>query len=385
MARSRLILFVVAALATVFCQAATSPLELREDKNQADGSIFLRAKNRDRYAPRWVWVELTQSDNISSEASFPRGWVLAPGSDKVLARLKPRDPQKSSGYSLRSLDGIGNPEREPDSGTVYLLPWAHGSKQTLTQGYFGAETHHDLRALDFDLDEGTPVHAARAGVVIDVKQDSSVGGRGASYADSGNHVHVLHTDATWAVYAHLQPNSAKVKLGQQITAGQLLGRSGHTGQAAGPHLHFAVYRATYKGSQTIPTVFKTGSGPAAPLVSGQLYYATHPGGKPFKPVLAGDLRIADLRALSKRVPASDKVSFPETRIDRRTLLWCRNGKKRPVRVSVTLRDARGVTVSDPLPYLVTVPAQREVFLFWIDVAGDQPASWQLAVHSSDAP
>lgn len=384
MAPKKLILTAAALLAAVFCKASESLLELSETKDP-DGGVTLRAQNRDAYAPRWVWVEFSDSDNVSSETSFPRGWTLPPASAKVLAKIKPRDPSRGYAYRLRSLDGIGDPGREPDSQAAYLLPWAHGTKHTLTQGYFGVSTHQDMRALDFDLREGTPVHASRVGVVVAVKQDSRVGGPGPRFAELGNYVHVLHFDATWAVYAHLQPGSVKVRLGQQVNAGQVLALSGHTGQAAGPHLHFAAYRATFQGAVTIPTRFKIGPQLLDELRSGRTYYAYHPGGKPFKAVLAGDLDAVQLRASKKTAKATGKVSFPETRVDQRTLLWCRNGRKRPVKVTVSLTRSEGVLVAERLPYQAVIPPLSEVFLFWIDALGDRPASWQAAYRIEEQP
>ena len=43
-------------------------------------------------------------------------------------------------------------------------------------------------------------------------------------------------------YAPLYPDSAKVKTGDQVTAGQELAGIGTTGYSTGPHLHFQVKR-----------------------------------------------------------------------------------------------------------------------------------------------
>ena len=87
--------------------------------------------------------------------------------------------------------------------------------------------------------QGVPVKAARGGVV------SSTGNVwGASY---GNHVVVGHPRAPGGAirvgYCHL--SSIKVKAGQKVRKGQILGYSGNTGNSTGPHLHYEERRSPY--------------------------------------------------------------------------------------------------------------------------------------------
>ncbi len=42
----------------------------------------------------------------------------------------------------------------------------------------------------------------------------------------------------WATYAHLQPGSIPVRMGERVTPGQRLGRLGNSGNSTDPHLHF---------------------------------------------------------------------------------------------------------------------------------------------------
>jgi len=59
---------------------------------------------------------------------------------------------------------------------------------------------------------------------------------------AGNAVVIDHPDGTTTKYFHLMDNSIKVKTGQQITPGQVIGNVGSTGRSTGPHLHFEVWR-----------------------------------------------------------------------------------------------------------------------------------------------
>jgi murein DD-endopeptidase MepM/ murein hydrolase activator NlpD len=58
----------------------------------------------------------------------------------------------------------------------------------------------------------------------------------ADYA--GNTVVVQIAPDVWATYAHLQPGSITVHVGDQVAAGQRLGALGNSGNSTGPHLHF---------------------------------------------------------------------------------------------------------------------------------------------------
>jgi len=55
---------------------------------------------------------------------------------------------------------------------------------------------------------------------------------------SGNHVVIRHADGVFSVYAHLQPGSLKVAVGDRVTSGQAIGLLGGSGNSTEPHLHF---------------------------------------------------------------------------------------------------------------------------------------------------
>lgn len=83
-----------------------------------------------------------------------------------------------------------------------------------------------------------------------------------------------HSDETLATYSHLKQNGVVVKVGEMIKRGQLLGYSGKTGYAQGPHLHFIVYRASDgKGRVSIPVKFMSSNGVLKLPVKGQWYIA----------------------------------------------------------------------------------------------------------------
>ena len=93
---------------------------------------------------------------------------------------------------------------------------------------------------------GLPVRAAAAGLVVSAEDHGEYGGY-------GTHVVLAHRlpggVLAYTVYAHLQIASIRVRAGQRVQAGQMLGRVGMTGHATGPHLHFEVRSADDPGER----------------------------------------------------------------------------------------------------------------------------------------
>jgi len=96
--------------------------------------------------------------------------------------------------------------------------------------YVNGHFSYRHRGVDLACPEGTPVKAAAAGTV--------------SLADDafilhGKTIILDHGQGVSSLYLHL--SAIEVTAGQQVEAGQVIGRVGSTGVATGPHLHFAVY------------------------------------------------------------------------------------------------------------------------------------------------
>jgi murein DD-endopeptidase len=74
---------------------------------------------------------------------------------------------------------------------------------------------------------------------------------------TGNYISLKIGNNQFAFYEHLQPNSIKVKVGQKVRKGDVIGSLGFTGQTNGPHLHFHVADTDSPlGAEGIPFVFK---------------------------------------------------------------------------------------------------------------------------------
>jgi hypothetical protein len=93
---------------------------------------------------------------------------------------------------------------------------------------------------------GDEVHSATAGTVVsvlDTVPETTPGTFPPSITAEkagGNHVVVAIGGGRYAFYAHMQPGSVRVKVGQKVKVGQVLGLLGNSGNSDGPHLHFHI-------------------------------------------------------------------------------------------------------------------------------------------------
>lgn len=95
--------------------------------------------------------------------------------------------------------------------------------------YFGA----DIRAVS----DG-PVIAAVDGMPEQIPGASPTGLELNQYA--GNHIVQDLGNGNYALYAHIKTGAVKVAVGDRLTAGQVIGAVGNTGNSDAPHLHFHV-------------------------------------------------------------------------------------------------------------------------------------------------
>ena len=152
-------------------------------------------------------------------------------------------------------------EQIVDSSFVYSLPYPKGSSHLLIQGYRSAFSHKGRLALDFKMKKGSPVAAARGGIVVRVEEEFKKGGLSKKYYRKANQVVIRHNDGSQAYYGHLQHNGVLVNVGDTVAQGQLIAKSGSTGYSALPHLHFIVWGPTPSGGRSqLPTRFKTRKG-----------------------------------------------------------------------------------------------------------------------------
>jgi murein DD-endopeptidase MepM/ murein hydrolase activator NlpD len=194
-------------------------------------------------APITVHVSLT-GENFATDREWPLTAVVPPYTVLAIGRVYASQKNTAFSFVFRYSHHFGRLDAVHDANAVYRLPYEEGYAYFISQAHGGRLTSHNNRenlyAVDFAMPVGSPIVAARGGVVIDVTLRHQQGGYDVSFIDKANAIAVVHDDGTVAEYAHLSPGPEIVKPGQRVAAGDLLGHSGNTGYSSGPHLHFIV-------------------------------------------------------------------------------------------------------------------------------------------------
>lgn len=183
-------------------------------------------------------------------------------SDLVINTSKKVDGiSKALAFQSKSLDEILKLAKAKDkllSAVPAIQPVKNEDLRHMASG-FGYRTDPFTKAkkmhegMDFTAKTGTPIYATGDGVVK--KADNSLSGY-------GNHIEISHGFGYLTLYAHL--SKYKVRPGQRVKRGDIIGFVGSTGRSQAPHLHYEVHK---DGKVVNPINFYYGNISAAEYVA----------------------------------------------------------------------------------------------------------------------
>lgn len=168
----------------------------------------------------------------SAEAAYAAQIAEARRQEELRRQQQQQQQQSGGGGSASTTTGSGG----------YIWPLSGYTRVSSPFGYRNCPFHgRELHGgCDIPAPGGTPIKAAKAGVVI-------ISTYGASY---GNYVVIAHGDGTRTMYAH--QSSRAVSAGQTVSQGQTIGYVGSTGSSTGNHLHFEVWTGSSSSSRVNP-------------------------------------------------------------------------------------------------------------------------------------
>lgn len=146
-----------------------------------------------------------------------------------------------------------------------------GKTNIVTQG-FGSNAYYgnkDHLGVDYS-GVASFVTAITDGEVVDIFT-----GYGYGYGNTVILRHVIEGTEIFTLYGHTENNSLKVKVGDFVAAGQVLGTMGSTGESSGAHVHISVFGMKNYKPKTIPAGYynTTFSNTASVLYNGILYHS----------------------------------------------------------------------------------------------------------------
>lgn len=129
------------------------------------------------------------------------------------------------GWLPPRIDSTGNFKTVNNAyGNGWIIP-VTGGQVTALFGHYPSGAPHS--GTDFGVPEGTPVRASKSGTVIKRRELTT------SY---GKYLFIDHGGGLVTIYAH--NSQLLVSEGQHVTAGQIIAKSGNTGNSTGPHCHW---------------------------------------------------------------------------------------------------------------------------------------------------
>ena len=235
---------------------AQQEVNIYTERNGSDVTIYV---DNPHVIPMTVDLTL-QLTNMRTDFGGSKGiFVIPENSNKFkITTASSNTLYGKSGLSLESYVYIGDINKEHNRKYLYELPFESGQTYLVSQGYNGRFSHQGENAIDFGLEVGEKVYAARGGIVYKVVEEHSKSCKRSSCQQFNNYIIIYHSDGTFSEYSHLNKNGANVEVGDMVEVGDFIGNSGNTGWSSGPHLHFVVYKYNDKGERiTLKTKFKT--------------------------------------------------------------------------------------------------------------------------------
>jgi len=209
-------------------------------------------------------------DNMQSSAALPFKYLLRNNQPSEIKLFNIKQTDSSKAFYYRNFKWYLRPASSPASTGkpvvhkgVYSYPWPKGKSFRVDNGFNGYGAHTGIWAygVDFKMKVGSPICAARSGVVVGVEQGFSKGGNDPALGNKANYIYIKHNDGSIARYLHIKRKGARVRLGQKVKIGQVIALSGNVGWSTDPHLHFDIVVPDGNGGlKTVPFKFANGRG-----------------------------------------------------------------------------------------------------------------------------
>ena len=180
-----------------------------------EAGIECRAKNRSS-APITFTLKISAA-NLAGSRDRIVTETLEPNTILSVLTFEPRGGGRRGKYCYNFKSTIGNRNAAHDDEHIYRFPYESGKSFGVLQGYGSRFSHtgREQYSVDFNMPEGTPVLAARGGIVADYEESNSIGCWDDDCGKYANFVVIAHDDGTTGEYYHLQLDGVLVERGER--------------------------------------------------------------------------------------------------------------------------------------------------------------------------
>lgn len=240
---------------------------------QDNGRLSLLARNS-LYAP----VQIRLLPDASGRAGgFAGDWLVPADSSQELLAVEVGTQAAQAMKRQRFMWLYGDPLAKHQPAEAYRAPFPAAVSYAISQAFPKTVTHttpDSLHAVDIAMPVGSNVLAARSGIVVEVASTNFRSSLQPGQAGArANLVRIMHDDGTFAIYAHLNWNSIRVRPGDRVARGQYIADSGNTGFSTGPHLHFVVLKNAGTRLESLPVRFAAAEGAGVVPTTGSVLTA----------------------------------------------------------------------------------------------------------------
>jgi hypothetical protein len=186
-------------------------------------------------------IGFTSFTNVKCDQSLPFHAEVKPGYNKLFS-ISVIDPQAAIQFNYKSGFQKGCIHPNVNQNIIYLLPITPGTQaQVYEMSPVKSSDSGSWYVLRLKMKPGDTIYAARKGTVNDIQDQNGANDAGQASIGTENFIEIAQPDCSFARYGILRKNSALVKTGQLVKAGQPIGLVGGDAYGRGSDLRFSVY------------------------------------------------------------------------------------------------------------------------------------------------
>jgi murein DD-endopeptidase MepM/ murein hydrolase activator NlpD len=186
----------------------------------------------------WERMSLTRAAQRVQRSAYPNAYAKHESLATEVVNLLADGAANAVGNSLAMVCAAG--------GQIAASGWTTPLKASVGSG-FRTPSRPTHQGVDLIVGRYTPIASVASGVVSLVKCDEDRRGRRTCNVDGhpgkggcGWMVEIVHAGNVMTRYCHMVQQPF-VAVGQEVTAGEIIGRVGTSGNSSGPHLHYEVH------------------------------------------------------------------------------------------------------------------------------------------------